>query len=122
MVTTNFELVGYRLVKNLGVVRGITVRSRSIFGNLVGGWQTLVGGKLSICVELCEKTRDEAFHHMLQHAESRSANAVIAMRYDANGAMSGVNGVLAYERPWWKGCSGEWMPASPHGQSLENYQ
>jgi uncharacterized protein YbjQ (UPF0145 family) len=96
MVTTNIELNGYRVVRNLGIVRGITVRSRSIFGNIVGGLQTLVGGKLSIYVELCEKTREEAFQHMLQHAEERGANAVIAMRYDANEVMQGVNEVLAY--------------------------
>lgn len=96
MVTTNIELPGYRVVKNLGVVRGITVRSRSIFGNFVGGLQTIVGGKLSIYVTLCEKTRDEAFQHMLQHAEERGANAVVAMRYDANEVMAGVNEVLAY--------------------------
>lgn len=96
MVTTNIELPGYRVVKNLGVVRGITVRSRSILGNFVGGLQTIVGGKLSIYVTLCEKTRDEAFQHMLQHAEERGANAVVAMRYDANEVMAGVNEVLAY--------------------------
>ena len=96
MVTTNIDLTGYRVVRSLGIVRGITVRSRSIFGNIVGGLQTLVGGKLSIYVELCEKTREEAFQHMLQHAEERGANAVIAMRYDANEVMQGVNEVLAY--------------------------
>lgn len=96
MVTTNIELTGYRILSNLGIVRGITVRSRSIFGNIVGGLQTLVGGKLSIYVELCEKTREEAYQLMLQHAEERGANAVVAMRYDANEVMSGVNEVLAY--------------------------
>lgn len=96
MVTTNIELSGYRVVRNLGIVRGITVRSRSIFGNIAGGFQTLVGGKLSIYVELCEKTREEAFQHMLQHADERGANAIIAMRYDANEVMQGVNEVLAY--------------------------
>ena len=96
MVTTNIELNGYRVVRNLGIVRGITVRSRSIFGNIAGGLQTLVGGKLSIYVEICEKTREEAFQHMLQHADERGANAVIAMRYDANEVMQGVNEVLAY--------------------------
>ena len=96
MVTTNIDLTGYRVVRSLGIVRGITVRSRSIFGNIVGGLQTLVGGKLSIYVELCEKTREEAFQQMLQHAEERGANAVIAMRYDANEVMQGVNEVLAY--------------------------
>lgn len=96
MVTTNIELSGYRVVRNLGIVRGITVRSRSILGNIAGGLQTLVGGKLSIYVNLCETTREEAYQHMLQHAEERGANAVIAMRYDANDVMSGVTEVLAY--------------------------
>lgn len=96
MVTTNIELSGYRVTKNLGVVRGITVRSRSLLGNIAGGVQTLFGGKISIYVELCEKTREEAFQQMVQHAEERGANAVINMRYDANEVISGVNEVLAY--------------------------
>ncbi len=96
LVTTNIELEGYKIVKHLGVVRGITVRSRNMFMNIAGGIQTLIGGKLSIYVELCEKTREEAFQHMLQHAEERGANAVVAMRYDANEVMSGVTEVLAY--------------------------
>lgn len=96
MVTTNIELAGYRVVKNLGLVRGITVRSRSIFGNIAGGLQMLVGGKLSIYIELCEKTREEAFQAMLQHADERGANAIIAVRYDANEVLDGVNEVLAY--------------------------
>ena len=96
MVTTNIELNGYRVTKNLGVVRGITVRSRSLFGNIAGGLQTLIGGKISIYVELCEKTREEAFQQMLQHAEERGANAIISMRYDANDVIEGVNEVLAY--------------------------
>lgn len=96
MVTTNIELNGYKIVQSLGVVRGITVRSRSIFGNIAGGLQTLVGGKISIYAELCEKTREEAFQHMLQHAAERGANAVIAMRYDANEVIGGVTEVLAY--------------------------
>ena len=96
MITTSIELNGYRITKNLGVVRGITVRSRSLFGNIAGGFQTLFGGTISIYVELCEKTREEAFLLMVQHAADRGANAVINMRYDANEVMSGVNEVLAY--------------------------
>jgi len=96
MVTTNIELNGYRVVQNLGVVRGITVRSRSLLGNIAGGVQTLFGGKISIYVELCEKTRAEAFQQMIQNADERGANAVISMRYDANEVIAGVNEVLAY--------------------------
>ena len=96
MVTTSIELTGYRVTKNLGVVRGITVRSRSLLGNIAGGVQTLFGGKISIYVELCEKTRAEAFQQMILHAEERGANAIINMRYDANEVISGVNEVLAY--------------------------
>jgi uncharacterized protein YbjQ (UPF0145 family) len=96
MITTSIELNGYRIIKNLGIVRGITVRSRSLFGNIAGGFQTLFGGTISIYVELCEKTREEAFLLMVQHAAERGANAVINMRYDANEVMSGVNEVLAY--------------------------
>ena len=96
MVTTSIELSGYRVIKNLGVVRGITVRSRSLFGNLAGGLQTLVGGKISIYIELCEKTREEAFQQMLQHGSEHGANAIINMRYDANEVIGGVTEVLAY--------------------------
>ena len=96
MVTTNIELCGYKVVKNLGVIRGITVRSRSIFGNIAGGLQSLVGGKISIYVVLCEKTREEAFQHMMQHADERGANAILSMRYDANEVIDGVTEVLAY--------------------------
>ncbi len=96
MVTTNIELNGYRITRSLGVVRGITVRSRSIFGNIAGGFQTLVGGKISIYTELCEKTREEAFQQMILHAEERGANAIINMRYDANEVIGGVTEVLAY--------------------------
>src|SRR3954466_5375547 len=74
MITTSFELQGYRITRHLGVVRGITVRSRSILGNIAGGLQTLVGGRISIYVELCEKTREEAFQQMLTHASERGAN------------------------------------------------
>ena len=96
MVTTNIELSGYKVIKNLGVVRGITVRSRSLFGNIAGGFQTLFGGRISIYRELCEKTREEAFQYMVNHADERGANAVINMRYDANEVMAGVAEVLAY--------------------------
>ena len=96
MVTTNIELNGFKVVQNLGVVRGITVRSRSILGNIAGGFQTLLGGKISIYVELCEKTREEAFQQMIQQAEGRGANAILSMRYDANEVIAGVNEVLAY--------------------------
>ncbi len=96
MVTTNIELGGYKVVQNLGVVRGIIVRSRSIFGNIAGGFQTLFGGKISIYRELCEKTREEAFQDMVQHAEQRGANAILSMRYDANEVIGGVTEVLAY--------------------------
>ena len=96
MVTTNIELNGYRVTESLGVVRGITVRSRSVAGNFAGGIQSLFGGKLSIYVDLCEKAREEAFQHMLQHAAERGANAIINMRYDANEVMQGITEVLAY--------------------------
>lgn len=96
MITTGFELHGYRITQHLGLVRAITVRSRSIFGNIAGGLQTLVGGRISIYVDLCENTREEAFQHMVQHASDRGANAIIGMRYDANEVMNGVTEVLAY--------------------------
>jgi uncharacterized protein YbjQ (UPF0145 family) len=96
LVTTAFTLDGYRVVRNLGIVRGITVRSRSIIGNIGAGIQTLFGGNISLLQELCEKTRQEAYHLMMQHAAEHGANAVIGMRYDANEVMSGVTEVLAY--------------------------
>lgn len=96
MVTTNIELSGYRIIKNLGIVRGITVRSRSLFGNIAGGFQTLFGGRISIYQELCERTREDAFQLMVQQANEKGANAVISMRYDANEVMGGVTEVLAY--------------------------
>lgn len=96
MITTGIELNGYRITKNLGVVRGITVRSRSLFGNMAGGLQSLFGGTISIYVDLCEKTREEAFQLMMQHAAERGANAIINMRYDANEVMNGITEVLAY--------------------------
>jgi uncharacterized protein YbjQ (UPF0145 family) len=96
MITTSIALEGFQITKNLGVVRGITVRSRSLLGNLAGGLQTIFGGTISIYVDLCEKTREEAFQLMKQHAEEKGANAVINMRYDANEVMNGVTEVLAY--------------------------
>lgn len=96
MITTSTNLEGYRISRNLGVVRGITVRSRSVLGNIAGGLQTLFGGQISIYVGLCEKTREEAFQYMMQHAAERGANAIVNMRYDANEVMNGVTEVLAY--------------------------
>src|SRR6058998_27599 len=96
MVTTQFELDGFRVIRNLGLVRGIVVRSRSIFGTLGASLQTLVGGNITLFTELCERTRQDAFTLMVQHAAERGANAVIAVRYDANEVMQGVTEVLAY--------------------------
>lgn len=96
MVTTALALDGYRVVKQLGLVRGITVRSRSIIGNIGAGLQTLFGGNISLYQELCEKARQEAYEIMLQHAEQMGANAIISMRYDANEVATGVTEVLAY--------------------------
>lgn len=96
MITTSTSLDGYKVTKNLGVVRGITVRSRSLLGNIAGGLQSLMGGKLSIYVELCETSREEAFQHLIQHATERGANAIINMRYDANEITDGITEVLAY--------------------------
>lgn len=96
LITTAGTLEGYRVTQHLGIIRGITVRSRSLLGNIGGGIQSLFGGKLSIYVELCEKTREEAYQLMLQHANERGANAIINMRYDANEVMEGITEVLAY--------------------------
>ena len=96
MTTTAFELHGYRVVKTLGVVRGIIVRSRSIFGTIGAGLQTLVGGDISIFTDLCEQTRREALDRMLKHAATVGANAVIGLRYDATEIMQGVTEVLCY--------------------------
>ena len=96
LVTTAFTLDGYRVVRNLGLVRGIVVRSRSIFGTIGAGLQTIVGGNISLLTELCEKTRSDAFELMLQHARALGANAVIGARYDATEVMSGVTEVLCY--------------------------
>jgi uncharacterized protein YbjQ (UPF0145 family) len=96
MITTAFTLDGYRIVRTLGIVRGITVRSRSIVGNIGAGIQTLFGGNITLLQELCEKARQEAYMLMLQHANEMGANAIIGMRYDANEVMAGVTEVLAY--------------------------
>lgn len=94
--TTCFELPGHRVVRNLGVVRGITVRSRSIVGTIGGSIQTLFGGNITLFTELCEKTRAEAFEMMAQHARQMGANAVVGVRYDATELMQGVSEVLCY--------------------------
>ena len=96
LVTTSTYLEGYKVVQQLGIVRGIIVRSRSLFGNIAGGLQTLLGGNITIYTDLCEKTRRDAYDLMMQHAQQVGANAVINMRYDANEIMGGVTEVLAY--------------------------
>jgi len=96
MVTTTNDIAGWRVVRHLGIVRGITVRSRSVIGNLGAALQTLVGGNISLFTELCERAREEAFELMVAHATQMGANAVIAMRYDANEVAQGVTEVLAY--------------------------
>jgi uncharacterized protein YbjQ (UPF0145 family) len=96
LVTTAFELPGHRVVKNLGVVRGIVVRSRSLVGNIGAGLQTLVGGDITIYTDLCENARADAYQRLLEHAAEIGANAIIGMRYDANEVSSGVTEVLAY--------------------------
>ena len=95
-VTTANELAGHRIVRQLGVVRGITVRSRSVIGNIGAALQTLVGGNITLFAELCERARGDAYDLMLKHAAELGANAVIAMRYDANEIAQGVTEVLAY--------------------------
>ena len=95
-VTTTFDLPGYRVRRNIGIVRGIVVRSRSIVGTLGASLQTMLGGNISLFSELCEKTRQDAFELMLQHAAAVGANAVLGARYDATEVMQGVTEVLAY--------------------------
>jgi uncharacterized protein YbjQ (UPF0145 family) len=96
MTTTAFTIEGQRITRNLGIVRGITVRSRSVLGNFAGGIQTIFGGNITIFTELCEHARLEAFQLLLQHAQELGANAIIGIRYDANEVMEGVTEVLAY--------------------------
>jgi uncharacterized protein YbjQ (UPF0145 family) len=96
LTTTAFTLDGYKIVNNLGIVRGIIVRSRSIVGNIGAAFQTLFGGNITIYSELCEKTREDAYEMMMMHAAERGANAVIGVRYDATEVMQGVTEVLCY--------------------------
>jgi uncharacterized protein YbjQ (UPF0145 family) len=96
MITTSTTLEGYRITRQLGLVRGITVRSRSILGNFAGGFLTIFGGRNTIYTELCENAREEALQLMIQHAHEQGANAIITMRYDANEVMQGLTEVLAY--------------------------
>lgn len=96
LITTSTHLEGYKITQQLGLVRGITVRSRSVLGNMAGGFMTIFGGRSTIYTELCERAREEAYQLMIQHARALGANAVINMRYDANEVMSGLTEVLAY--------------------------
>ncbi|QQR72224.1 MAG: YbjQ family protein [Holophagales bacterium] len=96
MTSTTFDLPGHRIVRNLGVVRGITVRSRSILGTIGGSLQTLIGGNITLFTELCERTRAEAFDMLLRHAAELGANAVVGIRYDATEVLQGVSEVLCY--------------------------
>ena len=96
MTSTTFEIDGYRVTRSLGLVRGITVRSRSIFGTIGGSLQTLIGGNITLFSELCEQARSDAFEQMLDHARSRGATAVIGIRYDATEILNGVTEVLCY--------------------------
>ena len=96
LVSSANDIAGHRTVRHIGLVRGITVRSRSVVGNFAGGVQAIFGGKLSVYVDLAETSRQEALDHMIQHATTAGANAVVAMRYDANEIMEGITEVLAY--------------------------
>ena len=96
MITTAFDLPGFRITKNLGIVRGLTVRSRSVVGNILGGIQSLFGGNITIYTELCEHARAETFQLMRQHAQSMHANAIIGVHYDATEVMAGLTEVLCY--------------------------
>ena len=96
LVTTAFTLDGYRITQNLGIVRGIIVRSRSIFGSIGAGLQTIIGGNISLLTELCESTRSQAYELMSQHADMMGANAILGVRYDATEVMQGVTEVLCY--------------------------
>jgi uncharacterized protein YbjQ (UPF0145 family) len=96
IVTTTNDIAGYRITRHLGVVRGLTVRSRSVIGNIGAGIQSLFGGNITIYTELAERAREEAFNLMVEHAASAGANAIVAMRYDANEITDGITEVLAY--------------------------
>lgn len=96
MVTTTLHLEGMQIVRQLGVVRGITVRSRSVVGQIGASFQQMIGGNITIYTELCEQAREESFQLMMQHADALGANAILGMRYDANDVLDGVTEVLAY--------------------------
>jgi uncharacterized protein YbjQ (UPF0145 family) len=96
MVTTALELPAHRIVRNVGLVRGIVVRSRSLVGNIAAGLQTLFGGNITLWSQMCEKAREDSYHIMVQHAQELGANAIVAVRYDANEVATGVTEVLAY--------------------------
>ena len=96
MTTTGFDLAGFRIVENLGVVRGVVVRSRSVFGTVGAGLQTLFGGNITLFTELAERTRQQAFETMLVQADVAGADAVIGIRYDATEVMNGVTEVICY--------------------------
>jgi uncharacterized protein YbjQ (UPF0145 family) len=101
MVSTTNDVTGFKIVRHLGIVRGITVRSRSVVGNLVGGLQSIFGGQIGAYLDLAETSRQEAFDHMCAHATQAGANAVVGMRYDANEIMDGITEVLAYGTAVW---------------------
>jgi uncharacterized protein YbjQ (UPF0145 family) len=96
MITTAYELPGYKVTRNIGVVRGLTVRSRSVVGNVLGSLQSLFGGNITVYTQLCEEARSETFTQMRQHAQSMKANAIIGVRYDATELMDGLTEVLCY--------------------------
>jgi uncharacterized protein YbjQ (UPF0145 family) len=96
LITTGLTIEGYKITENLGIVRGIIVRSRSIFGNIGAAFQTLVGGNITLYTELCEKTRYDSFEVMVEHAQQLGADGIISFRYDANDVMQGVTEILAY--------------------------
>jgi uncharacterized protein YbjQ (UPF0145 family) len=96
LITTGLTIEGYKITQNLGIVRGIIVRSRSIFGNIGAAFQTIVGGNITLYTELCEKTRNDSFEVMVEHAQQLGADGIISFRYDANEVMQGVTEILAY--------------------------
>ena len=96
LITTGLTIEGYKITQNLGIVRGIIVRSRSIFGNIGAAFQTIVGGNITLYTELCEKTRNDSFEVMIEHAHQLGADGIISFRYDANDVMQGVTEILAY--------------------------
>jgi len=96
MTSTTFEISGYKIIKNLGVVRGIIVRSRSLIGNIGAGIQSLFGGNITLYTELCERARNDSFEMLIKHAEELGANAIIGVRYDATEIASGITEVICY--------------------------